>query len=393
MSATAAVPALDRVVMLVPIAMQAAFFLALGASVGSFVNVVAGRWPRGQDFVAPPSRCETCGRTLSWWENVPIVSWIALRGRCRTCGVTIGSHHVWVEVGAAVLFATTIVMLYGGPHARDPSPDALWWPRLGAWATAPALVSVLCLWGCLLAASLIDAQTGFIPLGITTLALGVGLAGMTLEAVITPASFTAGWPGGFPSARWNGVGLGSGLGCLAAAVMLWRGWLPRSFAGFDPIEEVSPRVARAEVLKELAFLALPAAGGAAGGWLAHDASFAPPIAALSISCLGMVVAGGAIWLTRILGTLAFGREAMGLGDVHLMAAAGAVIGWRDGLLAYLVAPFIALSWVAVSGGLARFRGKPAREMPYGPHLALASAVVFLGRPWIVPLARLVFGLP
>jgi leader peptidase (prepilin peptidase)/N-methyltransferase len=176
-----------------------------------------------------------------------------------------------------------------------------------------------------------------------------------------------------------------------AATLLAKGWLPRSFASFDPIAEVPASAARREVLKEFAFLAPPAVGAALGAIALGERAMPPTLAALSTALLGMLVAAGAIWLTRIFGTLAFGREAMGLGDVHLMAAAGAVIGWRDGLLVYLAAPFIALAWVAVSGGLARMRGRAARELPYGPHLAMACVVVFLGRPWLVPLARSAFG--
>jgi leader peptidase (prepilin peptidase)/N-methyltransferase len=390
-SVAASVPTVDRLVMLVPIAMQAAFFFALGASVGSFVNVVAGRWPAGQDFVAPPSRCETCGRTLAWWENVPIVSWIALRGRCRTCGVSIGPHHLFVELGAALLFGATVLLLFGGPHTSSPAADAQWWTRLGAWGASPALVAVLCLWGCLLAASLIDAKTGYIPLGVTTLALAVALVAMTVQGAITRAGVESGWPAGLVTPAWRGAGLGGGVGTAVAATLLAKGWLPRSFASFDPIAEVPASAARREVLKEFAFLAPPAVGAALGAIALGERAMPPTLAALSTALLGMLVAAGAIWLTRIFGTLAFGREAMGLGDVHLMAAAGAVIGWRDGLLVYLAAPFIALAWVAVSGGLARMRGRAARELPYGPHLAMACVVVFLGRPWLVPLARSAFG--
>jgi len=389
-------PGLDRLVILVPTLLQAAFFFALGASVASFVNVIAWRWPRGQGIVNPPSRCSTCGRSLQWWENIPILSWIALRGRCRSCGVRIGCSHVLVELGVAALFAATVVLLYGGPFTERAAPDATWWTRLGAWETAPALLAVLSLWGCLIAASLIDAETGYIPLGITSLAMGVGLVAMTAQGCMTRATdpfLLPGWPTGFLTPMWVGVGLGGLIGVASAAVLLWKNWLPRSFATIDPIEEVAASVARKEVMKEFLFLALPLVGCIAGGWLFRDAALPAPLAALGASALGLLVGAATIWLTRIFGTLAFGREAMGLGDVHLMAAAGCVIGWRDSLITYLLAPFLALIWVLISGGLAKMRGKTARELPYGPHLALACMIVFLLRPWVVPITSTLFGLP
>jgi leader peptidase (prepilin peptidase) / N-methyltransferase len=385
---------MDRLVILVPTLLQAAFFFALGACVGSFVNVIAWRWPRGQDIVNPPSRCGTCGRSLQWWENVPVFSWIALRGRCRTCGVRIGAVHVVIEIGAGALFAATVVLLFAGPFTMRSSPDASWWIRLGGWGAAPALFAVLWLWSSLLAASLIDAETGYIPLGITSLAIAVGLVSMTAQALIPLAvneHLIGGWPSGLPSAMWCGIGLGGLAGTALAALLLWRGWLPRSFATIDPLEDVPASVARFEMLREIGFLLFPVAGCAIGGLVVHDVALPAPLLALGSSALGLLVGAGAIWLTRILGTLGFGREAMGLGDVHLMAAAGAVIGWRDGLLAYLLAPFMAILWVLLSGGLARMRGKAARELPYGPHLALACVIVFLGRPWVGPLARTLFG--
>ena len=385
---------MDRLVILVPTLLQAAFFCALGACVGSFVNVIAWRWPRGQDIVHPPSRCGTCGRSLQWWENVPVFSWIALRGRCRTCGVQIGAVHVVIELAAGALFAATVVLLFAGPFTMRGSPDASWWIRLGGWGAAPALFAVLWLWSSLLAASLIDAETGYIPLGITSLAIAVGLVSMTAQSFVPLAvseNLIGGWPSGLLSAMWCGIGIGGLAGTALAALLLWRGWLPRSFATIDPLDDVPASVARFEMLREIGFLLVPIAGCAIGGLVLHDVMLPAPLLALGSSALGLLVAAGAIWLTRILGTLGFGREAMGLGDVHLMAAAGAMIGWRDGLLAYLVAPFLAILWVLCSGGVARMRGKAARELPYGPHLALACVIVFLGRPWVGPMARTLFG--
>lgn len=378
----------DRLVILVPTILQAAFFFALGACVGSFVNVVAGRWPLGQDFVSPSSRCTTCGRSLSWWENLPILSWVALRGRCRTCGVWIGAQHLWVEVGMGVLFAATVVLLYGGPFGSE--ADAAWWVRCGAWGSAPMLLAVLALWGCLMAASLIDAETGYIPLGITGLALGVALAAATLQGAMAQSPLPSVWPTGTLPPMLQKAGLGGLAGAGAACVSLAMGWLPRSFASIEPDRALGSGEARREVLLELPCLALPASGAALGAWALAGVDLPSWLAALGAASAGMLAGGGAIWLTRILGTLAFGREAMGLGDVHLLAAAGAVIGWRDALLAYLIAPFVALGWIAATSLRARLRGSQASELPYGPHLALAVVIAFLGRPWVLPIARALF---
>ena len=56
-----------------------------GLCIGSFLNVCAYRLPLGGSIVYPASRCTSCGRTLSWFDNVPVISWVVLRGRCRTC--------------------------------------------------------------------------------------------------------------------------------------------------------------------------------------------------------------------------------------------------------------------------------------------------------------------
>ena len=77
---------------------------AVGLAIGSFLNVCIYRLPRGQSVVTPPSRCTTCGRVLRWFENVPVLGYVALGGRCRTCGAPISVMYPAVEVATASLF-------------------------------------------------------------------------------------------------------------------------------------------------------------------------------------------------------------------------------------------------------------------------------------------------
>jgi len=84
--------------------MIAAFLFVLGLIVGSFLNVCIYRLPRDESVAWPASRCTSCGRPLSWYENIPVVSWAVLRGRCRTCGSRISMQYPIVELVTGVLF-------------------------------------------------------------------------------------------------------------------------------------------------------------------------------------------------------------------------------------------------------------------------------------------------
>ena len=77
----------------------------LGLAFGSFLNVCLSRWPTGKSIVHPRSHCMSCGRTLAWWENVPLVSWLALRGRCRSCRAWIGWRYPLVELAVGVTWS------------------------------------------------------------------------------------------------------------------------------------------------------------------------------------------------------------------------------------------------------------------------------------------------
>ncbi len=95
--------------------------------------------------------------------------------------------------------------------------------------------------------------------------------------------------------------------------------------------------------------------------------------------MGFLVGGGVVWAVRILGSIAFGKEAMGLGDVHMMAGVGACLGWIDPVLAFFGASLVGI-YLAILG--AAWTGRGAKAMPYGPSLAAATVLVLLFKPLI-----------
>jgi leader peptidase (prepilin peptidase) / N-methyltransferase len=87
----------------------AAFALAPGLAVGSFLNVLAARIPLRRSVVKPRSACMSCGSELAWYDNVPLVSYALLRGRCRSCGVRISALYPAVELATALLVAGCVL--------------------------------------------------------------------------------------------------------------------------------------------------------------------------------------------------------------------------------------------------------------------------------------------
>src|SRR3954452_1133482 len=96
----------------------AGIVLAPALAVGSFLNVVAARVPLKRSIVRPPSACMSCGTELAWYDNVPVVSYLVLRGRCRSCGVRIPVKYPLVELATALL-VVGCVLVFG------PTADAL----------------------------------------------------------------------------------------------------------------------------------------------------------------------------------------------------------------------------------------------------------------------------
>jgi leader peptidase (prepilin peptidase)/N-methyltransferase len=240
---------------------------AVGACIGSYLNVCIYRWPLGMSTGNPKrSLCFNCRQEIAWYDNLPILSWFLLRGKCRHCGAKFSVRYSMVELLNALLFL----------H--------IFW----TFGLTPATF-VYMLWTAMqVVGSFIDVDHTIIPDRIT-------LTG----TVFFPAAILA----------LDLTGHSESL-----VVSDWR-----------------------------------------------DALF------------GAVFASLFIYLIRFFGTLAFGREAMGLGDVKLMAMNGALLGWWRSLFVIMgLGPALALLMVATIWVVSRKKMEKFAEIPFGPYLCLGS---------------------
>lgn len=247
----------------------------IGACVGSFLNVCITRWPENLSVVRPRSRCPRCEKPISWYDNVPVVSWLVLRGKCRGCALPISPLYPGVELLVALIWVAC-AWRYGA---------SFFTVRLAIFATLLVGVAVT------------DLRTYTIPDGFT----------------ITGFLFV----------------------------------LATSFAGL---------------------------------FLGDGALFASPFSAIVGACTG----AGAIAIVGWLGEAALKREAMGFGDVTLMAFIGAAVGPELSLLTVFVGAAIgAVVFLAVVAPIAKLRGKPMPQVPFGVFLSPAAVVTLLyGRQMI-----------
>jgi leader peptidase (prepilin peptidase) / N-methyltransferase len=155
------------------------YLAVVGAALGSFLNVAILRWPAEESVIRPRSRCPGCGSAIAWYDNVPIMSWLILRGRCRACAQGISMQYPAVELTVALVWLG--MALWQGP---------------GLEAVRGSLLFTI-----LLGIGIIDARHRIIP---DQLSLGGALLGLGIAA----------WPGGFPF-------LGALVGALAAFGLMW----------------------------------------------------------------------------------------------------------------------------------------------------------------------------
>ena len=383
------------------------FLFAVGACVGSFLNVVIYRLPRGESIVFPGSHCPSCGRAIKWYDNIPLVSWIALCAKCRFCKARISPRYILIELATAILVAGLYVCYYILHLRQGAGTFEQTWPMFLAHA------ALLC---GLLACTAIDIECWIVPLEVCWLISLVGIICATADPSAYHSQKPFAW---LPevSPLWGAMSLSAGIGLIIALLLQKYGIFQQSFldATDKPISKTSqteepdakptsgkPAISvaitsehgvnpRVEVIREVVFLS-PAIILAAAAYLlvthvpaiqtwwsnffhsgmGGGAGLARHLNGFLAALMGYLLSGLLVWMTRILGTLAFGKEAMGLGDVHLMAAVGAVAGWIVPILAFFVAPVFGLLWA-----LYLLLGRNQRELPYGPWLAVGTVIVML----------------
>jgi leader peptidase (prepilin peptidase)/N-methyltransferase len=412
------------------------FAFAIGACAGSLINVLVYRLPRGISVVTPSSRCPSCETKLTWRENIPVFGWLLLGGRCRFCKSKISPEYPIVEAFVGLLFAVFFVLWYlvpdhfvvlgidwGSIRPAWARPDMLdSWPRQ-SW---PMFFVLLMLLGSLVAMTIVDAKTFTIPLVLTwTPTIFAAFVHPAYAAVV---QYTKGHLRGVvPGSGWEwsllvpstwgtlGAAVGGVIGLALGALLLRLGLIRRSFADYEdweakvraadpakapPVAPTDPAVgtpemwimyphARREMIKELLFLSPCFMLAWLGGCIFDRFSGAPGLAlrVLGGVLMGYLIGGGIVWGVRILGSLAFGKEAMGLGDAYLMAAVGACVGWIDAVLAFFGAAFVGLAWALLGLMLG---GKVKKHLPYGPYLAVSTVLVLLCRPLIARLLAMLF---
>jgi leader peptidase (prepilin peptidase) / N-methyltransferase len=176
----------------------AALALAPGLALGSFLNVVAARVPLRRSIVRPPSACMSCGHEIAWYDNVPVVSWLVLRGRCRSCGTGIPARYPAVELVTGLLVAACVWRF--GLH-----PETL-------------VASFFCL--ALVTVSATDLEHRIIPNRIVLPAAVVVLVGQTLVHPSPEWAIAAVAASGFLLAAALVYPAGMGMGDVKLALLL-----------------------------------------------------------------------------------------------------------------------------------------------------------------------------
>jgi leader peptidase (prepilin peptidase)/N-methyltransferase len=327
------------------------FLFIFGTMTGSLLNVCVYRLPLEKSIIWPGSHCGKCLQPIRWYDNIPLVSYLVLRGRCRRCGATFSSRYFLIELLTGLIFAGLFylvvdVNIHDFPVlARQQGVmQRMLLPTWEAWAIWGHHTLLVCF---LIVAFFCDLDHREIPLGITVPGAVLGLVAATVLPwpwPLTPAAAVARMPPGDP---WWIVdpALGPKLGAYP-----WPFWGP-----------------------------LPGLFAPGGNWQTGLAT-------------GLAGALGGTLLLRVVRFLfgvGMGIEALGLGDADLMMMAGGFLGWQPVVVAFVAGVLIGLVF-----GLAQLALRGDNSMPFGPSLAVGTVVVMLCWRWVyAPTQAIFFNLP
>ncbi|MCE9545664.1 MAG: A24 family peptidase [Planctomycetia bacterium] len=393
---------------MMPPALRLALLFVLGAVVASFANLGIYRLAWRQQWLSPWGPAPPGAAPRGWLDRVPIFGWLRLRREAAIFGPGFWIRPLLIELATAAGFAalgwweidragllTPLVQI-----ARLP-PGSLARP-LTEMLLCEGLLAHLLLFSLLLVATFIDIDEKSIPDEITVSGAVLGLmlaaalpwsllpAGQFGVVVPWPAvkvveflhiASPAPWPHELAAAP-NGLSLLLGLACYE---MWCFALLPRTWYGRHGIRRALglcwARVAREPASRLIAALAVIGAVAIAGVWWRGEANWAALLTAL----VGLAVGGGIVWAVRLIGYAVLRREAMGFGDVTLLAMIGTFVGWQPCVLIFLFAP---LAGVLI--GVGQWLLRKEQEIPYGPFLCLATVAVIVGWAGVWTRAQVYF---
>jgi leader peptidase (prepilin peptidase)/N-methyltransferase len=350
----------------------AVFAFVFGAIIGSFLNVCIHRMPLGMSLNQPRrSFCPHCQKTIPWYQNLPIVSWLWLRGRCASCGTLISPRYLLVEILTGCAFLG-LWLKFGLPLAP-------------AYALFAALLIV---------GTFIDFEHYIIPDEITW---GGAVAGIIASAILPGLMgiHTAGLAAHGYAALYSLVGAVVGFGLLwlvveAGKLAFGRKRLtpdqPEPFH-FEPDPENPRLVMGGEIWpweeifsRESDSLVIDCQRGTLNGASTGSAK-------VRVFYNRILADGREIPLeevrefTGVLRSVEIPREAMGFGDVKFLACIGAFLGWQAVLFTVVIA---SLSGAVIGGGtLFVTRGRLGGKIPFGPYLAFGAAIWLICGPELV----------
>jgi leader peptidase (prepilin peptidase)/N-methyltransferase len=346
---------------LVPFHYWSACFFVFGCIVGSFLNVCIHRMPLGMSIVTPPSHCPHCKYAIPFYLNIPLATWLALKGRCKNCDAPISPRYFAVELLTGVAFLACWLAFGERGHPFHAMPLAL--------------VYAIFIAG-LIVATFIDFEHFIIPDEITLGGIGAGLVASLF----------------LPSLQWtnsHGVGIlrsliGAVVGVVVVYAILRLGKLlfGRQRLKFPEgtkviFGEMSLHFPDREIpYEELFYRKTDVIVLHAQTVELVDRCYRDVTVRLSPTMLdigGEKMNPDDVQCLECVGTeVVLPREAMGLGDVKFMGAIGAFLGWPGAIFSLMVSSLIGAA-VGVILIVARKREWSSR-MPYGPYIALAAVI-------------------